>query len=237
MRGRHLHDLVDALGSDPADLRGRVAFPVIDDVISAGGRGQRCLRRSTHGRDHNGAGPLGELDRRMAHGAGPTRNENYLAVQGSRAQPPRAVLGDGQGPVGGDRGNAQACAEVEPSIVRQRKDPLGRQDGELLGCPAVGALVGARATQTLSPTWRCSTPGPTASTVPAPSWFGTTSAKGKGSPGLAPRRDFQSVGFAAEEHHPHAHLPAARVADLAVDEFENRRITRGTVHDCFHTQA
>jgi hypothetical protein len=45
-----LHDLVDAVGSDSADLRRRVGFPVINDVIGAGGRDQRSLRRSAHGR-------------------------------------------------------------------------------------------------------------------------------------------------------------------------------------------
>ena len=55
----------------------------------------------------------------------------------------------------------------------------------------------ASRTQTRSPTSPASTPAPTASTTPAPSWFGTC-AGSTGVPGSLPRRDFQSVGLTPE---------------------------------------
>jgi hypothetical protein len=49
--------------------------------------------------------------------------------------------------------------------------------------------------QTRCPTLASSTPSPTATIVPAPSWLGTTSGNGVASPGRFPWRTFQSVGF------------------------------------------
>ena len=48
---------------------------------------------------------------------------------------------------------------------------------------------------TRSPTRLDSTPGPTATIVPAPSWLGTVSGDRVGSPGRLPLRTFQSVGL------------------------------------------
>ena len=63
---------------------------------------------------------------------------------------------------------------------------------------AVPVGCGRRDTQTGSPTARCSTPSPSASTTPAPSWFGVTSGNGGAAPSPEPRRDFQSVGLTPE---------------------------------------
>src|SRR5207249_7699887 len=53
----------------------------------------------------------------------------------------------------------------------------------------------ASQSQTRSPTRPRSTPSPTATIVPAPSMFGTTSGNASGFPGPSPRRAFQSVGL------------------------------------------
>jgi len=62
----------------------------------------------------------------------------------------------------------------------------------------VGRDAAAMNSQTRSPTVSPSTPGPTASTTPAPSWFGVISGNGNPSPYVPPARAFQSVGLTPE---------------------------------------
>ena len=59
--------------------------------------------------------------------------------------------------------------------------------------PLAGRPSPASVTQTRSPASMPSTPGPTASTIPAPSWLGTVGSAGERP--KAPLRDFQSVGL------------------------------------------
>ena len=152
-------------------------------------------------------------------------------------QPPRAVLGDGQGPVGGDRGNAQACAEVEPGVLRQRKDPLGRQHGELLRCPAVGALVGGQGQPDPVTDVEMLDAGSDGVHHSGAVLVRHDLREGQGLARFGAAARLPVGGVHRGDHDPHARLPAPRVADLAVDELENRRIAGGTVHDCFHTQT
>jgi hypothetical protein len=59
--------------------------------------------------------------------------------------------------------------------------------------PLAGRPSAARVTQTRSPGAIPVTPGPTASTTPAPSWLGTVGSPT--APPKTPLRDFQSVGL------------------------------------------
>ena len=72
-----------------------------------------------------------------------------------------------------------------------------RSAGSTVYCAAVpqGHCQAAKYTHTRSPTRAGSTPSPTASTVPAPSWFGTWKRTAGSELGEPPVRDFQSVGF------------------------------------------
>lgn len=173
----------------------------------------------------------------MAHGAGTSSDEDYFAVQGSRPKPPWAVLGDGQSPVSGDRGNAQACADVKPGVLRQRKDPLDRQDGELLRCPAIGALVGGQGQPDPVTGVEVLDAGSDGVHHSGAVLVRYDLREGQGLARFGAAARLPVGGVHPGDDDPHAHLPAPRVADLAVNEFENRRIAGGTVHDCFHTQT
>src|SRR6478609_3681924 len=63
--------------------------------------------------------------------------------------------------------------------------------------PPAGRRWAASQIQTRRPTRADSTPCPTASTTPEPSWFGTWGGW-TATPGASPRRDFQSVGLTPE---------------------------------------
>ena len=74
-----------------------------------------------------------------------------------------------------------------------------RSAGTTVHCAAVphGRCQAAKKTHTRSPTRAGSTPSPTASISPAPSWSGIWKPAASGRP-VAPARDFQSVGFTPE---------------------------------------
>src|SRR6266511_152606 len=63
--------------------------------------------------------------------------------------------------------------------------------------PPAGRRWAASQTQTRRPSSAASTPRPTASTTPEPSWFGTCGGS-TAAPDALPRRDFQSVGLTPE---------------------------------------
>src|SRR5262249_8514001 len=62
--------------------------------------------------------------------------------------------------------------------------------------PLAGRPSAASVSQTRSPALSPATPGPTKSTTPAPSWFGTVASPTV--PPDKPLRDFQSVGLTPE---------------------------------------
>ena len=139
-------------------------------------------------------------------------------------QPPRAVLGDGQGPVRGDRGDAQACADVEPGVLRQRKDPFGRQDGELLGCPAVGALVGGQGQPDPVTDVEVLDAGADGVHHTGAVLIGHDFREGQRLARFGAAARLPVGGVHPGDHDPHAYLPAPRVADLAVNELKDRRV-------------
>ena len=80
--------------------------------------------------------------------------------------------------MGGQGRDAEAGADLEGRTVRQRDGLAGRQHDGSWAVPSARRQAASQ-NHTRSPTRAASTPSPTASMTPAPSWFGTSSAKGR----------------------------------------------------------
>ena len=124
-----------------AHLRDDVLLPVVDDVVGAGGRGQLRLLRAADGGDHGGVGPAGELDRRVADGAGAALHQHRAPAQRAGADPVGQRLGDGQAAVRGEERDAEGGAEFERRVGAEQHG-LPRRDDGVLGRRPERALVG-----------------------------------------------------------------------------------------------
>jgi hypothetical protein len=98
--------------------------------VGSGRGGKPGFLRAADRADHGGAGPAGELDHRVPHGAGAAGGKHHLAVEYAGAQAAGTVLGDGERAVRGERGDAERGADVEAGVVRQRHRLVGGYDGE-----------------------------------------------------------------------------------------------------------
>ena len=77
----------------------------------------------------------------MSDRASAAGDENRPPGQGAGCEPLRTPLGNGQRAVCGERGNAEARAEVERRAVGQR-DGLSGGEGDVLLCRSFGSLPG-----------------------------------------------------------------------------------------------
>ena len=115
---RDLDDPVD--GPERFDFIGGGRLPVVHDQVGAGAPGQVGLLLAAHRRHDPGAEEFGQLDRVVTHRPCAAGHQDRLAIDGPVGE---------QAAVRGHRGHAQARAELERGVVRQRHRPIGRDDG------------------------------------------------------------------------------------------------------------
>ena len=177
---------------DLAHLGRHVLGPVVDDVVGPGRGRELGLLRAAHRRDDARVGPPGQLDRRVADRAGPALDQHHPAGQRARVEPvrhrPRRRSGSGarSGTARRGRRPARSDAFAGSSTARPRHHRvLGGGPPTAAGRPPPRATPARRSAAG-------STPLPTASTTPAPSWSGIWTAGRDRA--VAPAL-FQSVGF------------------------------------------
>ena len=171
---------------------------VVDDVVGPGACREVRLGRVAHGRDDRGVAPPGELDRCVADGSGTSGHQDGATFQRSGAQPrrvrPRSRSGSGVRSGTGHRGWHQ-----DRTMRHREANTTWRAGTTAYSCavPPAGRRCAASQIQTRRSSSAASTPWPTASTTPEPSWFGTCGGC-TAAPLSLPRRDFQSVGLTPE---------------------------------------
>ena len=99
--------------------------------------------------------------------------------------------------------------------------------------PPAGRRWAASQIHTRSPSSAASTPCPTASTTPEPSWFGTCGGS-TATPGSLPRRVFQSVGLTPERWIRTRTSPGPGLGHRPVDEGQDVGVTGLGVLDRAH---
>ena len=191
--------------------------------------GELGLLRAAHGRDDGRAGPAGELDRRVADGAGAALDQDRRPVSAPGSEPVGHRLAEGEAAVRGQRRDAEARAEVEATRSRAAAPPAARGTTTPAAVPprplpgrlpqpdplADGGRVDAVAD-------RVDHPGAVLVRGSKPAGIGV------GAPGLPVGR------VHAGDRHPDPDLAGPGLGHLAVDQLEDVRVTVARVDDCLH---
>ena len=193
-----------------------------------------AFSRAAHRGEDGRVRPPGELDRGIADGPRATGHQDGPPAQGARPEPGRAVLGHGQAAVGGQERDPQAGPQVVRRRIGQRHHvrlPGARRTPGR--CRRQGRRCAASHTHTRRPTRAESTPAPTASTSPAPSWLGTWGGS-TAAPGAA-----AATGLPVGRVHPGAmepdpHLPRPGLGDRCLHQGQDVGIAGQGVLDCAH---
>ena len=204
-------------------------------MVRAGRRREPGLRLPADGGDHLRARPTGELERRIAHGAGSTRDQHRPAAQRARLQPRRAVLGNRQGPVRRHGRDTDAGSEIEVRARREREDAFGGDDGELLRGAARWAAVAGKGDPDAIAHFEAGDTGADRVDDAGAVVVGNRRLGQLPAEGAAARLPVGRIH--ARHEHANPHLAVSRFGNRLLHELEHGRITQARVRDRSHART